>query len=176
MALIQNLLNVAENGGYADPFSMLSGIVGGLAKDRSAAVPTTRSSPSVVPLAGHGRVTIRPGADRPGFGLSPRVVDFAKQISALAGHPIEIGTGTNHNQFVVGTRRQSKHWTGDAADIPAVGASLTRLGQAALVAAGMSPSQAARLTGGLYNVGGYQIIFNSDVGGNHWNHLHVGLR
>ena len=133
------------------------------------------SMPSLVPT-GKGRVTIAPGADRPGVNLNPAVISFADQVSALDGRPLTIGTGTNHNQYVVGTRRQSAHWTGNAADIPATGATLTSLGRAALVAAGMPPEKAAKQRGGLFNIGGYQIIFNSSIGGNHYNHLHVGLR
>jgi hypothetical protein len=104
------------------------------------------------------------------------VVDFVRQVSSVYGKPLEIGTGTNHRQFVIGTNRQSAHWTGNAADIPATGAALTALGRAALVAAGMPPAKAARQPGGVFNLNGYQILFNTRVGGNHFNHLHVGLR
>ena len=40
----------------------------------------------------------------------------------------------------------------------------------------MPAAKARRVDGGLFNIGGYQIIFNSMIGGNHFNHLHVGLR
>jgi hypothetical protein len=50
------------------------------------------------------------------------------------------------------------------------------MGHAALIAAGMPAAQARRIKGGLFNVGGYQVIFNTTEGGNHYNHLHVGLR
>jgi hypothetical protein len=104
------------------------------------------------------------------------IIGFARQVAGVYGKPLTIGTGTNHNQFVLGTNRQSAHWTGEAADIPASGAKLTRLGQAALIAAGMSPREARKQKGGLFNVGGRQIIFNSMEGGNHYNHLHIGIR
>jgi hypothetical protein len=32
-----------------------------------------------------------------------------------------------------------------------------------------------RQDGGLYNIGRYQIIFNTHEGGDHTNHLHVGV-
>ena len=74
---------------------------------------------------------------------------------------------------------QSQHWTGNAVDIPAGGRALTRLGQDALIAAGMPVSEARKARGGVYNldVDGHrvQILFNTHVGGNHFNHLHVGV-
>jgi hypothetical protein len=107
------------------------------------------------------------------------VLQFVKAVSSVYGEPLTIGTGTNHNQFVKGTQRESEHWIGDAGDIPASGEKLTKLGQSALVAAGMSPAEAAKHTGGVFNlhVNGrrVQIIFNSNVGGNHYDHLHVGV-
>jgi hypothetical protein len=64
----------------------------------------------------------------------------------------------------------SDHWGGDAADIPASGKRLTKLGRAALIAAGMPEREARKAKGGIYNVNGAQIIFNAD---DHWDHLHV---
>jgi hypothetical protein len=74
----------------------------------------------------------------------------------------------------------SDHWAGNAADIPASGPSLTRLGRQALIAYGMSPAKARTIRGGLFNLqyGGHrvQVIFNTNEGGDHFNHLHVGVR
>jgi len=123
-----------------------------------------------------GNVTIAPNANRAGVPLNPSVTQFVSNIAGLYGKPLTIGTGSNHNQYVVGTNRESAHWTGNAADIPASGDELTRLGQDALIAAGMPESEARQQTGGLFNIGNHQIIFNSMIGGNHYNHLHVGLR
>lgn len=123
-----------------------------------------------------GRVSVAAGANRAGVGLAPDIVQFARSVAGTFGRPLKITTGTNHNQYVLGTRRQSAHWTGEAADIAASGARLTRMGQAALIAAGMPRAQALKQTGGLFNVGGYQVIFNSNEGGNHYNHLHIGIR
>ena len=53
---------------------------------------------------------------------------------------------------------------------------LVRLGRKALIAAGMPKAQARKQTGGLYNVNGFQIIFATNEGGNHYDHLHVGYR
>ncbi len=116
------------------------------------------------------------GADRAGVPTAEGVLEFVSRIAQLYGEKLTIGTGTNHNQYVVNTHRESQHWTGHAADIPMSGDALTRLGQEALIAAGMPPKEARKQTGGVYNVGGYQILFNTKVGGNHFNHLHVGVK
>ncbi|HEY7639190.1 MAG TPA: transglycosylase SLT domain-containing protein, partial [Steroidobacteraceae bacterium] len=107
-----------------------------------APLPTQPGMPS----AG-GRVTLSAGADRPGVHTAQSVLDFARQVASVYGKPLTIGTGTRHNQYVLGTHRESQHWTGHAADIPATGDKLTRLGRAALVAAGMTPKQAAKVKG-----------------------------
>ncbi len=122
-----------------------------------------------------GAVTVAPGANRSGVHLKGHVIAFVARVAAVEGRTLQITTGTNHNEYVVGTHRQSQHWTGDAADIAASGASLTHLGQSALIAAGADPGWARRQTGGAFTINGVQCIFNSMIGGNHFNHLHVGL-
>lgn len=126
-------------------------------------------------MTGASLVTVSPGADREGVETSPAVIRFVDRIAQIGGRPLTITTGTNHNQFVVGTDRESQHWEGNAADIPASGSELVRLGQDALIAAGMGMKDARSQTGGVFNVNGYQIIFNTNVGGNHFDHLHVGV-
>lgn len=127
---------------------------------------------------GRGRVVLDPNADRPGARTNGAVIDFARQVSAIAGMPIRIGTGTRHSRLTV-DGNVSDHWAGNAADIPATGRRLIRLGQAALIAAGMPEAKARKETGGLYTlkVGRrrVQVIFNTHDGGDHTNHLHVGL-
>jgi hypothetical protein len=115
------------------------------------------------------------GMDRSGLHTNPAVFNTVAKIAQLYGSPLTIGTGTNHNEFVKGSNRRSDHWFGQAADIPMAGAQLTRLGQDALIMAGMDPREARKQTGGVFNVGGYNILFNTNVGGNHYNHLHVGM-
>lgn len=114
-------------------------------------------------------------ADRPGVHTQPAVLQFIGQLAGMYGTPLVIGTGTNHNRLTT-TGNVSDHWRGMAADIPASGDNLTRLGRTALIAAGMPRKQAMKQSGGAYQVGRYQILFNTKVGGNHFNHLHVGLR
>ncbi len=121
-------------------------------------------------------VKLAKGADRPGATTSESVLQFVGMLGKRARRRLVIGTGTAHNQFVVGTQRESAHWTGHAADIPASGAALTRLGRLALIQAGMPRREAMKVKGGLFNIGGYQVIFNTNEGGNHYNHLHVGVR
>jgi hypothetical protein len=134
---------------------------------------------AVFPAGKVGKVSFASSANRAGVSVNPAVTNFVRQIAGRFG-PITVGTGTNHNQFVSGTNntRQSDHWRGNAVDIPASGHTLTRLGHDALIAAGMPWRQAEKAGGGLYQVGKWQVIFNTTLaqGGNHWNHLHVGLR
>jgi hypothetical protein len=125
-----------------------------------------------------GRVVVRPNADRPGVHTHQAVIDFARQVSAVAGLPVSIGRGTRHDRLTT-NGRVSDHWSGNAADLPATGRRLIRLGQAALIAAGMPEREARRQHGGLYNVGGHQIIFNVNdpaLGGDHTDHLHISAR
>lgn len=126
-------------------------------------------------LLGGYKASLAPGADRPGMPTSPALMSFANNVARVAGSNIAVTTGTNHNQFVKGTSRQSEHWSGNAGDIAASGARLVALGQAALIAAGADPAWARKQTGGLFNINGYQIIFNTNEGGNHFDHLHVGV-
>jgi hypothetical protein len=123
-----------------------------------------------------GTVKLAPGADRAGVPTSRRVLGFAADVAGIAGvGKVTIGTGTNHSKYTV-NGNVSNHWDGNAADIPAAGRRLIELGQAALIRAGMPEKEARKQTGGLYNVGGWQIIFNTQEGGDHTGHLHAGWR
>jgi hypothetical protein len=119
-----------------------------------------------------GRVRIASGADRAGVSTSGAVKQFVREISSLYGRPLTIGTGTNHSRMTT-SGNVSDHWSGHAADIPASGRELVRLGRLALIAAGANRKWAKRQTGGVYNINGHQILFRTMVGGNHFNHLHV---
>lgn len=121
-------------------------------------------------------VNIAGGADRAGVETSHGVLKAVAGIASIFGHPLTITTGSNHSQYTT-SGNVSAHWSGHAADIAASGNKLKRMGFAALVYAGVNRRQARKMAqqGGLFNVGGYQIIFRTNEGGNHWNHLHVGL-
>ena len=124
---------------------------------------------------GSGRVVVDPNADRPGVSTHKYVVDAVRRMSGIAGLPVRIGTGTRHSQMTT-TGNVSDHWSGNAADIPATGKRLIRLGQAALIDAGMDPKKARKQTGGLFSLpNGAQVIFNvsgAQNGGDHTNHVH----
>lgn len=120
-------------------------------------------------LGGKGSVKIT--GPNPGR-IKPSVLRFAKQISAILGEPIVGSDGTGHSHLTV-NGNVSQHSTGNATDIPATGQDLVRKGRAALIAAGMPREQAMKQTGGLFNVNGHQIIFNTHEGGDHTDHLHI---
>ena len=107
----------------------------------------------------------------------PGILRFAAGIAQDLGHPISVLDNTTHNRLTV-NGRVSAHYAGNAVDIPATGDQLRHLGYIALRRAGVVEARAQRLAkkGGLFNIGGYQIIFATNQGGNHFNHLHVGLR
>lgn len=136
---------------------------------------TSKDRKVTVGGGGGGSVQFAPGADRPGVHTVSAVKKFVRKISGLDGHPLTVGTGTQHSHMTTnGT--VSDHWSGHAADIPATGKRLIHLGQLALIAAGMPRKQALKQKGGLFNVGGHQIIYGINDparGGNHLNHLHV---
>ena len=149
----------------------------GSTTDVDRTLPTASVQAGMVPGNWKKFVTLAPGADRQGVHTKPKVEAFVGAIGQMAGRRLMIGTGTNHSHMTV-NGNVSQHWTGDAGDIPATGKALRQLGYLALIRAGMSRKEAARArrTGGLFNVGRYQIIFATDEGGNHYNHLHVGVR
>ena len=184
---IGNLRGIAEGNSPVEALTHLASYVTSLphisalppaaAAVPSSIMPSGAAPATPMPKTGAWKswVSLSPSADRPGVHTSPVVLNFVARIAALAKQKLAIGTGTNHNEYVLGTNRVSQHWTGHAADIPATGDALTRLGQEALIAAGMPRAKALQQTGGLFNIGRYQIIFNSMEGGNHFNHLHVGV-
>lgn len=128
---------------------------------------------------GRGQVVISPGANRPGVNMTPKVLGALDHLSAVSGEKVVVGTGTNHSQMTT-SGNVSDHWSGNGADIPLSGAELTKRGRQALMAYGMSPAEARKAQGGIYNLTWkgkrVQVIFNTTEGGNHWNHLHIGVR
>ncbi len=127
---------------------------------------------------GRGSVTVQPRRLPVGQGAQPiksHVIEFVRRLSAAYGSPLTIWDNSTHNRLVKNSSNESQHWTGNAADIPMQGAALTRLGQTALVVAGASPAVAYKQTGGAFTVNGVNILFNTNIGGNHFDHLHVGL-
>jgi hypothetical protein len=155
---------------------------GGSAATSSA--PTAGGGPTGGANSGvSGNYTLASGANRPGVGLRAPIVEFLGHVAGGLGHAVTVGTGTQHNQYVAGEPGvQSDHWTGDAADVPAVGVIGDAIAAAALRALGWSRAEAARMAaaGGVFNrtTNGvhYQVLWKTMVGGNHFNHVHLGAR
>lgn len=145
-------------------------------------VTLTTSTPDLADKKtfGPGKVTFAKTADRAGVGTRGYVKTFLGRMTKWAGD-LEVGTGTNHNRLTV-NGNVSEHWTGSAADIPATGKRGDDIAYAAFRAAGISEKKARQWAqaGGLYNVNRngkrYQIIWKTNEGGNHYDHVHVGIR
>lgn len=134
---------------------------------------------------GRGKVTIE--GPQPNRIVSP-LRNILGTIAGQAGRQLAGPDGSTHSKMTTnGT--VSEHYTGHAFDIfksngkPVTGAENTRIGRAALVAAGWSPARARKAGPGLYNVehNGHriQIIFGTNsaaLGGDHTDHVHVGYR
>lgn len=142
----------------------------------AGAAPSIKDAPPTV----GGDYAISPTANRKGVGLKPYVLDFAGRMAAITGG-WTIGTGTNHNQMTT-SGNVSDHWDGSGMDIPAKGKKGDAIAYAAFIAAGVPPKKAGLWSrnGGLYNitVGGLriQVIWKTNQGGNHFDHVHVGIR
>lgn len=146
---------------------------------------------------GDGHVVIAPGANRPGKAISPWVIDFLESAAGQTSEEIKINFGTNHNQYST-SGNVSDHWDGNAADINVGGdarssaAALSKginIATALLVTLGVDHKTAHQWasTDGLLNFSspasvhqykGYriQIGWRTLVGGDHYNHVHFGMR
>jgi hypothetical protein len=135
-----------------------------------------------------GAVVIGANANLPGKPISKMVLDYVGRMAAMLGKPIVITTGTNHAKFTV-DGNISDHFSGHAADIGMVangGTDDSPVGDAimtcALRQAGLSDADARAKahTGGLFtfvhNGLRIQCIWKTNQGGNHHNHVHVGVR
>ena len=170
------------------------GFVGGTVTDAARFTGLAEQSPtgcvSNAASASTGRaLVIDPGANRAGVPLTPQFTTFAARIAALLPRPLVLTTGTNHSELT-STGNVSDHWAGDAGDFassrngfPDTGGGYgDQIAAAALVVAGAAPAAAARMAaaGGAFtltNAGErVQVIWKSLVGGNHYNHVHVGIR
>lgn len=156
----------------------------GAAPDDSGGCGSGRLDASGVP----GKVTIAPGANRPGMPMQPPTLRFIAQMAGLYGKPITVTTGTNHSQYSA-SGLVSDHWNGFAGDIGMAANGGTtdgpvgdRIMTACLVAAGVPEGRAAQQAraGGLYTLTNdglrIQCIWKTDEGGNHHNHVHAAAR
>lgn len=124
---------------------------------------------------GPGSLSFRPGVNR---NINPIVLQQAKNVSSIVGSELSVLSGRRPGSTVAGTNRVSNHSAGNAVDLgPYYGATLIKVGQAALVAAGMPPAQAAKITTHYGTVNGWEVIFNCNpCGGNHKDHVHIGSK
>lgn len=135
-----------------------------------------------------GGVIIAPGANLPGKPIQPMTLKYVARMAALIHKPITITTGTNHDEFTV-NGNVSDHFSGHAADIGMAANGGTddgpvgdRIMEAALLLAGVpqATARAEAQRGGLFNNTRdsmrIQCIWKTNEGGNHHNHVHVGVR
>jgi Putative peptidoglycan binding domain len=135
-----------------------------------------------------GRVIIAPGANKPGQPIQPMTLKYVEQMAALLHKPITITKGTNHPELGV-DGSVSDHFTGHAADIGMAANGGTddspvgdRIMEAALVLAGFPAAEAHAdaQRGGLFTTTHenmrIQCIWKTSNGGNHHDHVHVGVR
>ena len=135
-----------------------------------------------------GKVIIAPGANLPGRPINPITLDYVERMAAVAQRPITITTGTRHSKFTV-NGNISDHFSGHAVDIgmAANGGSDDspvgdRIMEAALRLAGVPAGKAGPQArgGGLFTFvhdgKRIQCIWKTNLGGNHHNHVHVGVR
>jgi len=175
-----------RSGGGAAPMAYRPGLGNSMLKSepyvalinaRMKAVPSQAASeaPSS-PAQGNGSIKYQSGT--PSL-KHPSIQGALRDTSSILGQPLTVGTTTNHSKYTT-SGNVSDHYVGNGVDVPATGQALIRMGQAALQALGMSPAEARRQSGGLFNLNKngkrYQVIFNTQSGGDHTNHLHIGVR
>jgi hypothetical protein len=139
--------------------------------------------------AATGQFIVDPGANRPGVELAPELVAFIRRMADFLPRPPIVTTGTNHSPTTT-SGNPSDHWTGHGADFgsarnafPATGGGYgDTIAQAAFLAAGQPPAaaRANARTGGAHTIihtaMRIQIIWKDNTGGNHYNHIHIGIK
>lgn len=135
-----------------------------------------------------GKVIVPSGANRSGVSISRKTMDFFELVAGEYGKSIVVSTGTNHSRLTT-SGNVSDHWDGHAGDFGMAANHGTndgpvgdKIAAAALRAAGVSAHEAAARVrkGGLWNETHngmrIQVIWKTDVGGNHHDHVHIGAR
>ncbi|WP_028058416.1 hypothetical protein [Candidatus Solirubrobacter pratensis] len=139
-----------------------------------------------------GNWSAAPGANLPGKPMRDPIKQFLSVLAGLTNEQIVVGFGTNHDQFTT-SGNVSDHYTGDAADIlvggdarsdSAAASKGDNIATAALRLLGYSQSDARNMamSGKLnftQNFDWYghrvQVGWRTLEGGNHFNHVHVGV-
>lgn len=152
--------------------------------------PVTNPTPVVHPDQEFdgGQVVVMAGANKPGHPITRMTVDYVAKMADRIGRPIKVTTGTNHNKYT-DSGHVSDHFSGHAADIGMSANGGTddgpvgdKIMEACCFLAGDSAQGAKDKahTGGLFtfNHGNQRIqcIWKTKQGGNHHNHVHVGVR
>jgi len=119
--------------------------------------------------------------------LQPVLVDYLERMASAAGREIVVSTGTRHSMLTT-SGRVSDHWSGNAADLGMVANHGTNDGPVGdllmtvcLTVGGVDPATAATRArgGGLFSIypSGLRVqcIWKTNAGGNHHNHVHVGV-
>ena len=135
-----------------------------------------------------GQVIIAPGANLPGQPIQAMTLEYIARVAASIGKPITVTTGTNHSKMSA-SGKVSDHFTGHACDIGMFANGGTddspvgdRIMEAACLLAGDSKDGASAKAhgGGLFTFTHdnqrIQCIWKTNEGGNHHNHVHVGVR
>lgn len=127
-----------------------------------------------------GTVVVLSFANRGGASMTSTVMSFLHAVADELGDTVTVNCGTNHSKFTT-SGSVSRHWTGNAADLGISWNDIEDVAAAALRVCGWSAeaARAAANRGGLYNVSwkGHrvQVIVNTYIGGNHYNHAHLGI-
>lgn len=134
-----------------------------------------------------GHYSVEAGANRAGAGLTADMKAFLNAMTA-SGRSVKVTTGTNHNRMTT-TGNVSDHWSGNGVDIgssangfPATGGGVGDLIAAHAIkqASGKSWAESLALArkGGAYtfnrNGKRTQVLYKTQVGGNHDDHVHIG--
>jgi hypothetical protein len=160
----------------------------------------SNEAPAAVPKGGaKPRVKIAAGANAAGRPMGRGILGVLDEISSASGRELVVTTGTNHSKMTK-SGNVSEHYVGSGADLAMRGKQLTDTGVDSLLATGrgktvqwirndgkavnvrVTAANARKLVeaGGIFNVprgkGRVQLIVNTHQGGDHTNHLHVGLK
>lgn len=178
------------SGKNSDPVGLALQIRSIKDQERAAASPSRRKprrEPSRRENRRLGNYSVEAGANRAGAGLTGDMKQFLEGMTS-SGRSVKVTTGTNHSKMT-STGNVSDHWSGNGVDIgssangfPATGGGTGDLIAAHAIkrASGKSWGDALKLAqrGGAYtfhrNGKRTQVIWKSNVGGNHFNHVHVG--
>jgi hypothetical protein len=152
--------------------------------------PVAKPKPLMLPGESFrgGDVIVEPGANKPGHSITQMTLVYVAKMAEIVGKPIKITTGTNHDKLTV-NGNVSDHFSGHAADIGMAanggkddGPVGDKIMEACCILAGDSKqgARAKAQSGGLFTFthGNQRIqcIWKTNEGGNHHNHVHVGVR